>query len=192
MNIKEMFIAPNSNEILFNEIRNYLSDCSDVIIRKDNGHISEYGMAFEDGKFITFSIEEEKIKVYKNNDVQLSFDKGSPLILFLEQFLMDLDTSNSKIPSDSNMLKTGILYPEEQVHEVFRKIVVVTSTLEPDGYLKGHRALTFASEILLYLKNHDCSLDEIKDVLESLEKVSPVLQSIKEIEKSNKEYEENH
>lgn len=94
MNIKEMYVASNSNEILFNEIRRHLNDCSDTTIKDESGKLIEYGMAFDEEKFITYSTLEEKVKVYKKDIVELSFDKDSPLILFLEQFLIGLKESN--------------------------------------------------------------------------------------------------
>jgi len=184
---KELLKSKESNKVLFQELVNYILCCRDIRISNINNGITERGLSIRDNDFITYFESEHKIRVYKDDKEQFEFNENSPILDLLESFILDL-CNEAENESDIEFKTEGSLisYPYEQVHEAFRKIVDILITLDPDEYLKGNRALTFASEITLYLQSQDCSLGEIKDVIEVLEKASPILHSIKTIENSKK------
>lgn len=76
----------------FYEAVTYLEECSDAHIKNKLGAVKEVGVSTDSERWnlIMYSLDENLIKVYVDNNMVLSFGEDSPLISMFEGLILSM------------------------------------------------------------------------------------------------------
>ncbi|MGU8450579.1 hypothetical protein V1657_00230 [Clostridium perfringens] len=71
----------------------YLEECSDAHIKNKLGIVKEVGTSTDSERWnlIMYSLDENLIKVYVDNNMVLSFGEDSPIIVMLEGLILSIN-----------------------------------------------------------------------------------------------------
>ncbi|EHR0219214.1 hypothetical protein KS664_002825 [Clostridium perfringens] len=77
----------------FYEAVTYLEECSDAHIKNKLGIVKEVGVSTDSERWnlIMYSLDENLIKVYVDNNMVLSFGEDSPLISMFEGLILSMN-----------------------------------------------------------------------------------------------------